>query len=366
MKKVVHLTSVHARKDIRILLKEASSLANSGFDVTLVVADGEGEDVFNEVKIVDVGLARGRFARIVNTTKAVYQKAIDLDADLYHFHDPELILTGLKLKKTGKKVIFDSHEDFASDLLTKNYIPHVLRLLLSSAFRFFDFVACKKFDTIVTATPAIANIYKGRGCKTMVINNYPIIDELSLPTVKKQNIACFVGAQTPIRGIKELVSAIDKIDGKLVLAGPVGRSGFKQELMALKGWDKVEDLGILSRPKVAEVLAKSKVGLVTYLPAPNHTDAQPNKLFEYMSAGIPVVASNFPLWKEIIEDKKCGICVDPLSSTEIAEAVQYIFDNPDEAKKMGENGIRSVNSMYNWAIEGEKLIQLYRDLLVDE
>ena len=362
MKKVVHLTSVHARKDIRILLKETSSLAKFGFDVSLIVADGEGNEVVNSVKIIDVGVAKNRLARILKTTKNIFLKAKKLDADIYHFHDPELISTGLRLKKLGRTVIFDSHEDFASDLLTKTYIPRILRTIMSVCFKVFDSYACQKFDVIITATPAISELYKVRGCKTVVINNFPIIDELSIPIVSKENSACFVGAQTPIRGVKELVNAIDKVDGKLYLAGPIVNENFKVELSNTVGWGKVDDLGILSRNKVAEVLAKCKVGLVTYLPAPNHIDAQPNKLFEYMSVGLPVVASHFPLWKEIVEKNNCGLCVDPENPQDIANAIKYIFENPVKADVMGKNGIKTVNDIYNWSVEEKKLIDLYKEI----
>lgn len=359
MKKIVHLTSVHARHDIRILLKECSSLARAGYAVSLVVADGKGDEVKNGVTIYDVGLIENRFSRIINTTKNVYAKAIELDVDIYHFHDPEMIPIGLKLKKAGKTVIFDSHEDFASDLLTKSYIPALLRNVMSVGFMFYDMWACKKFDIIVTATPAISKLYHDRGCKTVVINNFPIIEELSVPKVLKENIACFIGAQTPIRGIKELIEAIGKTSGKLYLAGPIISEEFKNELMSMPSWEKVVDLGILSRNDVAEVLAKSSVGLVTYLPAPNHTDAQPNKLFEYMSVGLPVIASNFPLWQEIVVDNDCGLCVDPANTEEIAQAIQFFFDHPDEGVRMGANGMIAVNDTYNWHAEEKKLIDLY-------
>ena len=103
-------------------------------------------------------------------------------------------------------------------------------------------------------------------------------------------------------------------------------------------------------------------GLVTFYPLPNHVDAQPNKMFEYMSSGLPVIASNFPLWKKIIEGNKCGLCVDPLDPAAIAKAIDYIVSHPDEARAMGENGKRAVYEKYNWGVESEKLISLYRSL----
>src|SRR5690606_21589492 len=109
-------------------------------------------------------------------------------------------------------------------------------------------------------------------------------------------------------------------------------------IRAAPGWKKVEALGFLDRSQVAKVLARSVAGLVTFLPAPNHIDAQPNKMFEYMSAGVPVIASDFPLWREIIEGNGCGICVDPLRPREIAQAIDYLIANPEEARRMGNNG----------------------------
>ncbi|MBD3768073.1 MAG: glycosyltransferase, partial [Gammaproteobacteria bacterium] len=103
-------------------------------------------------------------------------------------------------------------------------------------------------------------------------------------------------------------------------------------------------------------------GLVTFLPAPNHIDAQPNKMFEYMSAGLPIITSIFPLWREIVEGNQCGLCVDPLDPQAIGEAIQYLIDNPVEAEQMGKNGRQAVEQKYNWTIEEQKLLDLYAGL----
>ena len=85
-------------------------------------------------------------------------------------------------------------------------------------------------------------------------------------------------------------------------------------------------------------------------------------MFEYMAAGIPVVASNFPLWKEIIEENKCGICVEPANVEQISDAVNYLLNNPEEAQRMGANGRKAVEEKYNWNNEAKTLLQLYCDL----
>lgn len=120
MIKLCHLTSVHSRFDIRIFHKECASLARKGFMVNLVVADGKGDEVNNGVAIHDVGSSNGRFDRMRRAPNRVLKKALSLDAEIYHFHDPELIPVGLGLKRHGKKVVFDVHEDYVSQIREKN------------------------------------------------------------------------------------------------------------------------------------------------------------------------------------------------------------------------------------------------------
>jgi glycosyltransferase involved in cell wall biosynthesis len=138
---------------------------------------------------------------------------------------------------------------------------------------------------------------------------------------------------------------------------------FEKKIKKYESWLKVNKLGFLNRQQVSEVLAKSHAGIVTFLPAPNHINSQPNKMFEYMSAGLPVIASNFLLWREIIEGNQCGICVDPRNPKAIGDAMQYLVDNPQKAEQMGKNGRKAVEQKYNWLIEEKKLLTLYKDLL---
>jgi glycosyltransferase involved in cell wall biosynthesis len=114
---------------------------------------------------------------------------------------------------------------------------------------------------------------------------------------------------------------------------------------------------------VAKILENSLAGIVTFLPSPNHLEAQPNKMFEYMSAGIPVIASDFPLWREIISGNDCGLLVNPLKPLEIAGAIDYLVNNPAEAKRMGRNGRLAVIEKYNWPMEEKKLLRFYDSIL---
>lgn len=368
--KVCHLTSVHSANDTRIFIKECQSLQMAGHEVYYVVPNVEDSEK-GGVKIRGIHSdANGQLARMRKTTKKVYEKALEIDADLYHFHDPELIPVGLKLKARGKKVVYDVHEDVPEQVLSKQWIPKPLRKFISVLVRNYERYASKKFDIISTATPTIAERFKTYNENTITIHNYPLLDELSANyndrVSKTGNTALYIGGIYVLRGIREMVKAVEKLNEEVpctfVLAGSFAPASLEEEVRNMTGFKYTDFKGFLDRTGVKEALTEADMGLVLLHPEPRFIVSLPIKMFEYMSAGVPVIASDFPIWKEIVEENNCGICVDPLNVTQIADAMKWILEHPEEAAEMGKNGRRAVETIYNWEEESKKLVKAYRQL----
>ncbi len=372
--KICHLTSVHPVTDTRIFIKECSSLAKAGYATNLVVAGAE-DQYKNSIYIHGVKKENNsRLLRMLKTTRAVYKKALEVDAHIYHFHDPELIPIGLLLKRKGKKVIYDVHEDVPEQVLSKEWIPFFIRRPISVLVKLLEKYSAKRFDGIVTATKFIENRFKIYNHNSIAIQNFPLKDELYNHNYESKkniinNYITYIGGITKIRGIKEIVIALEKINKvmpvTLLLGGKFENDEFKKEVKRQPGWKCVEYLGWIDRKKMNEILSKSKCGIVLFHPELNHINAQPNKMFEYMSAGVPVLASDFPLWKEIVEGNQCGLTTNPLDTDEIAKSIVNLVKDNQKVIELGKNGRKAVEDKFNWDIEEKKLLDLYQQLCKD-
>jgi glycosyltransferase involved in cell wall biosynthesis len=364
------MTSAHSPSDVRIFHKECKSLARAGYDVTLI-ASVEEDEAREGIKLVPLPRWKNRLDRFARGSFAVYRKARALDADIYHFHDPELIPVGLLLMLAGKKVVYDVHEDLPGTVSYKPYIPRFLRRPMSRATEIVERWAGARFSALVTATPTIGNRFRSVNENVVVVNNYPKLEEIESPSdapdITREPTMLYVGMRiSRARGVEEMVRAIGLLPGevgaRLKLVGAWDSPDLPKSLSSIHGWQRTEFVGPMGRAGIVKELHTARAGLVILHPEPNYVMSQPVKLFEYMCAGIPVIASDFPVCREIILKSGCGFVVDPLKPEAIARAMQYLLTHPKEAAEMGQRGLRAVREHYNWANEEKILLQIYSRL----
>ena len=366
MSRVFVASTVHGRYDVRIFFKQCRSSAAHGHDVTLVVQDGMGNETKDGVKIHDLGAPPvGRLTRMLFSPWRMYRFLRKVPAEIIHFHDPELLPVGFLLKNNRRHVIYDSHEDVPRQLLSKHWIHFLLRKPISVLVELIENNISKNLDAVVCATPFIAKRFKLINSNCIAVNNFPTQEDFIPP--KQQpflRIVCYIGAITRERGISQLVDALDILqDVTLIMCGPFESQAYSDELKAMPGWKFVDYRGVVGREEVGKIMSNSAAGVVTFLPTPNHNDSQPNKMFEYMSAGLPLVASSFPLWRQIVEEGECGLCVDPSSPKDIARGIASLLSNEPLCRKMGNSGREAISNSYNWSNESEKLLFLYDKIL---
>ncbi|WP_242369273.1 glycosyltransferase [Adlercreutzia muris] len=360
MAKVCHVSSAHDSHDIRIFVKECRTLAAEGHQVSFVVY-GDDEEV-DGVSIVGLGeRSASRRTRMTQGAKKAYEKAASLAADIYHLHDPELLPYAKKLKRQGARVVFDSHEDVPVQIMSKTWIPRMLRRLISSLYDRFETGVVRDIDAVVCATPYIGEKFEGRAKLVGVVNNYPMLSDVELqdsPFNGRPANVCYTGGISEVRGSKVMAEAAAGIHGSLLLAG-------KQTGSAVEWGSNCFYLGMLDREGVNRVYAESVAGLVLLLPLENYLVSRPIKMFEYMAAGLPVVASDFPEWRKVIDRFKCGVCVDPDDGNAVCDAINYLLENREEAQAMGRRGRLAVESEFSWDSEAAVLVSLYESLLAE-
>lgn len=362
--RVCHVTSVHTGLDNRIFHKECCALS-SDFDVTLITT-GVPSGERNGVHIVPVTLPKGRFRRQLHLDR-VYQTMLQVDADIYHFHDPELMPLGVKIQKCGKRVIFDAHEDVPMQILQKPWIPRPLRKPFSRIYAWREKRLLKRYDALVTVTPVIVDRLRRINPNTHQITNYPIYQEQADKRSWGLSL-CYAGNVDPRYLHHELLQAIEHIDVEYRLAGKIipECNDYWQQLQQMPAWKKVHYCGVMPYEQVHDFLQQSSIGvaLLDYLPNVGFKKGSLGviKFFEFLQAGIPVVATDFEVWQEIVDRYHCGICVNPHDTGAIADAIRYLLEHPEEAKEMGENGKRCVREYYNWESQAKLLREMYHQL----
>jgi glycosyltransferase involved in cell wall biosynthesis len=345
--------------------------------VSLVVADGKGNEQANGISIIDIGKTSSRIKRLILLPQKIYKAALAINAAVYHFHDPELLFVGRKLQRKGYKVIFDSHEDFPQLALQRDYVPKWLRKTLFYFATLIEKRITRKLSGVISATDTIVAKFIAYGVKqSEVIKNYSLNvvqahrvsgNEYGFSLqANKRMAACYAGGLTQVRGIEEIVLACYKADVPLILAGAFDSEAFAQKLKAMEAWKNVEFLGVVPHSQIIErVYSRAFAGLCLLHAAPNHTYSIPIKMLEYMSNGLAVIATDaIEFCKEVIETEHCGVLANPLNVEEIAAALKNLKENPQIASQMSENGRKAVAERYNWQTQERLLIAFYEKITI--
>lgn len=361
--RICHLTSAHTLDDTRILHKECQSLAKFGHEVFLV---GFGVSEFKSgVNIVGLdSKPQNRLNRIISGARRVIKAGLKLDCDVYHLHDPELIPYIPLLRQKNKKVIFDSHEDIPAQIYEKDWLP--LKSVVSSIYSIIENFFLKRASALIFVTPSMEPRLTDINPKSVLITNYPIVDSSMVQQndVIHDDYLCFAGGIMEKWNHGSVIKALQKVDG--VSYRVYGKPSPPDYLEYLKNIDTkgvLDYRGVIAHSEVMPFYQKALAGICWLIPSPNVGGSEGtlgnNKLFEQMLAGIPVIISNLRLWREIIEENDCGIVVNDSDLDGFVEAVNFLKQNPEKAKTMGENGRRAVLTKYNWTTQEEVLINLY-------
>lgn len=366
MIKICHITTAPQNQIPRII-KECKSAQSIGYS-PYIVSQGK---TFTDEGIHYIGIpvkAKGRFYTLTKMVKLLYLQALEIDANIYQLHDPPLLLYALKLKRKGKKVIFDSHEFYGEQIREKFYIPKILRVLVANVYMRYEAYVCNHIDAVIqVCTLEGQNYFEGRAARSIFIINTPILKEYvpdnNVPFEQRKCIA-HIGSLTYDRGITHLIQAIARTDIKLILCGKFMPEEYQIELMTIPEFSSVDYRGVINTNEVNKVLNECYAGISTLLHKGQYSkiDTLPTKVYEYMSIGLPVIISDTPYAKKMIDKFKFGICVKPDNIEDIADAITYLFNNKSIGKEMGENGRKAILELFNWQIEEKRLIALYNEL----
>ena len=367
--KIVHVSTVHPDNDTRIFEKECRGLSAIGHNVTLIV-QSKVSGFRNGVLIKALPICKTRFERMTFTMIRAFILALNEKADIFHLHDPELLPMGLMLRILGRHVVYDMHENVPKQILNKDWIPKFLRRPIVALVKVFEWGAFKNI-AVVMAEKSYSASYKSIK-EQEVILNMPIVDELMnltpIENAKRYHIG-YIGRVTRNRGALIILNALKNIRNSgfpvsfecIGTIDPDVANDNSFQAAVTEKW--LHAPGRLPPRDGWPRIAGCQIGVAVLQPIGNYMESYPTKMFEYMAMGLPVVVSNFKLYRDVVEKFHCGICVDPEDNNAVTNALQFLLENPKQAKKMGQNGKDAVQDNFNWDIELDKLCDFYHKLL---
>lgn len=368
MRESVHIASTHRPFDPRIFQKECRSLARAGYRVTYIVPH-DRDEVVDDVRIKAVPRPSSGKERLKRTLTLLYRAALRESTEaVFHFHDVELIFHMLRLSSSGRKVVYDAHELTRLQMQTQEWIPRLLRPVIARTLSTAEQFGDRRFNGIIGAWPAILDQFDNPNC--ILVRNFPVTSryrsDTTTPYSERPHRVIYMGGLTESRGFMQMLEAMHLLSdislAELRLAGTFYPSALREESPGIAGFDRTAYLGWLQHDELVRELDQARVGLSVILPVGQYRIHYPTKVFQYMAAGIPVVASDFPFLRETIDGHRCGLLVDPSDPRAIADAIRYLLEHPLEAEEMGRRGLRAARDSFDWSSEELSLLSLYAEM----
>ena len=363
-RRVVHVTTAHPHTDNRILRKECTALAVAGFDVWLVAVAPRSYQT-RGVTVAALPHRTGRLRRMLLGPVDAWRVLRAVRPALVHVHDPELVPLAILWRLLHRRpVVFDAHEDLPRQVAGKAYLPRVLRPAVARLAAGVERAADLMLDAVVAATPSIARNFT-RAPVTLV-QNFPWLSDFPTPApwpASGPPTLCYVGAISAERGGLEMLEVVQRSPQapKLVMAGSASAGMSKAISADVSGRVRYE--GLIAVERVPELISASHLGLVLFHPLPNHLECQPTKLFEYMAAGRPFVASHFDAWIDLLGRFDCGYFVDPLDVAALAAVIAQVEACPSAAEARGSRGRAALVEHFTFENEARRLVSTTERLL---
>ena len=375
-KRIVHITTVHHPQDPRIVRKELCTLAEAGYDAYLIAQNDTSEESENfTLRALTEGAGWGH--RLLLQWEA-YREAVALDADCYHVHDPELIpLAHLLQRQTQGQIIYDMHEDYRWH---GPIVGRLIRGLERWCFRWVDHV-------VVANAPHLSIVETEEVPTTRIANYYKPLDrKQDQQGAEEQRAPRSLPRSGPIRtlytgvmgdgggrGLSQLIDLAGHmkaggLDARLRLVGvcyvEASRRRAERRIRREGLGDVVERVGwdtYVPWNQLVQHYAEAHVGVVLGTDHPNQVEKIPTKFYEYLHYGLPILCTDFPVWRRFVETHKCGAVVPSSEPRQALDVIQHWHQHPEEYRKRSEAALQAAQA-YRWETMGRRLVQLYDDL----
>ena len=366
--RILHISTVHPRRDTRVFYRECVGLSNQGYEVYFAVADGLGNETVQGVKVIDLGREASRLKNFFAGIKKIKELVDELKPSLLHFHDPELMVVGKMIQRKGIPVVFDIHENVALQILNKPYLKKPFNRLFSGIYKLLENILIRSFY-IVLAEDSYLERYGSRGIQRITALNMPDLKHFEpyINLDRNSNHLFYIGGVSMDRGLDTTINALkilneEGVDFFMHYIGP-DYANHKENIDYKMIEHKIKFYGRMDSKEGFVISKKCSIGLAVLKPIQNYIGSYPTKIFEYMAIGMPVITSNFDLYKEVVETHRCGYCIEPTSAEELATCIKQLLNDQELAKSMAANGLNAAKTHYSWSNELNKIDGLYQQAI---